>query len=68
MNRAGFAGVRPCASQEDLAKVSDIGPERARKILEYRNQTGKFYSGDELEQVPGSAHTLTEDLGGTLIV
>jgi DNA uptake protein ComE-like DNA-binding protein len=68
MNRPGFAGVLPYTSQEDLAKASDIGPERARKIVEYGNQHKKFYKGDELEQVPGFAHTLTEDVRGSLIV
>ncbi len=49
------------ASEQELAEVSDIGPARARKIVEYRNQHGRFSSADELEEVEGFGKTLTDD-------
>ena len=41
------------ASQEDLERISDIGPDYARKIVEERDRRGGFDSIDELDQVEG---------------
>jgi comEA protein len=49
------------ATEEELAQVSDIGTARARKIVEHREQHGKFESVDELDEVEGFGKTLTED-------
>lgn len=49
------------AGEDELAQVSDIGPSRAKKIVEYRSQHGGFSRVEELEQVEGFGKTLTED-------
>ena len=49
------------ASEQELAEVSDIGPARARKIVEYRTQHGRFESVEDLDRVQGFGKTLTED-------
>lgn len=41
------------ASQEELEKISGIGPALAQKIIEYRQENGKFRSIDELKNVSG---------------
>jgi competence protein ComEA len=56
------------ASEQELAEVSDIGPSRAKKIIEYRSSHGRFGSVDELEQVEGFGKTLTQDEKGALEV
>lgn len=54
------------ASEEELAQVSDIGPARASKIVEYRREHGRFGSVEELDQVEGFGKTLTDDEKGAL--
>ncbi len=49
------------ASEDELAQVSDIGSARARKIVEYRNEHGRFQSVEDLDQVEGFGKTLTDD-------
>jgi competence protein ComEA len=49
------------ADEQELSEVSDIGQARARKIVEYRQQNGRFSSVDELENVQGFGKTLTDD-------
>lgn len=56
------------ASEQELAEVSDIGPSRAKKIIEYRSSHGRFGSVDELEEVEGFGKTLTQDEKGALEV
>lgn len=56
------------ASEQELAEISDIGPARAHKIVEYRDSHGRFSSTDELDQVEGFGKTLTEDEKKTLEV
>lgn len=56
------------ASERELAKVSDIGAVRARKIVEYRNQHGPFKDLDELDKVQGFGKTLTDDEKSELTV
>ena len=41
------------ATAEQLDQLDGVGPETARKILEYRQAHGGFGSVDELGQVPG---------------
>lgn len=50
------------ASEEELAKVSSIGTEGARKIVEYREKNGPFGSVDDLKKVPGFPENLIQDL------
>ncbi len=49
------------ASEQELSQVSDLGPARARKIVEYRNEHGRFSSPEELEKVEGFGKKLTDD-------
>ena len=41
------------AKQEDFEQLPGIGPSIAKKIVEYREQNGKFTSIDELQEVKG---------------
>ena len=41
------------ASQEDLEALKDVGPVKARAIVEYRDQHGPFRSLRDLDKVPG---------------
>ncbi len=50
------------ADVQELSKVSDIGEQRARKIVEYRNRHGRFSSVDQLQNVEGFDKTLVDDL------
>lgn len=49
------------ASEQELSEVSDIGPTRARKIVDYRNEHGRFSSVEDLDNVEGFGKTLTDD-------
>lgn len=41
------------ASQEELEKIPGIGPELARRIIEYRQTKGQFRSLEDLNNVKG---------------
>ena len=41
------------ASQEELVSLSGIGPEIARRIIEYRTQNGDFKIPEDLKKVKG---------------
>lgn len=41
------------ASQEELEKISGIGPSTALKIINYRKENGKFTSKEDIKNVPG---------------
>jgi len=41
------------ATREELMKIPEIGPTIAERILYYRSRVGKFYSIEELSEVPG---------------
>lgn len=41
------------ATQTELELLTGIGPSTANKIIEYREQNGKFTSIEELKEVPG---------------
>jgi len=41
------------ASEKDLTFLPGIGPELARRIVNYRGKKGEFKSVDELKEVPG---------------
>ena len=56
------------AGERELAEVSDIGPNRARRVVEYREKHGTFRSIDQLTEVPGFAETLTDELRRTIKV
>ena len=56
------------AGERELASVRDIGPDRARRIVEYRAVHGHFATIEELTNVPGFAESLTDDLRRTVEV
>jgi comEA protein len=41
------------ASQSELETLPNIGPERAKSIIEWRNTNGSFESLDSLRDIPG---------------
>lgn len=50
------------AKQEELEKLPGIGPSIAKKIIEYREQNGKFTSIDELQEVKGIGEAKFENI------
>lgn len=56
------------ATEDELARVSDVGRSRARKIVAYREENGPFESVDELCDVEGFGETLKDDLRSALTV
>ena len=50
------------AKQEDFEQLPGIGPSIAKKIIEYREQNGKFTSIDELQEVKGIGEAKYNDL------
>ncbi len=49
------------ASASELQQVSDIGPAKARAVIEYRGQRGPFGSLDELARVRGVGPATVEN-------
>ncbi len=56
------------ASKDELAKVQGIGNNRADEIVRYRDENGSFDSVDDLEQLPGFAGRLSDDVKQRLTV
>ena len=50
------------AKQEDFEQLPGIGPSIAKKIVEYREQNGKFTSIDELQEVKGIGEAKLENI------
>ena len=50
------------AKQEDFEELPGIGPSIAKKIIEYREQNGKFTSIDELQEVKGIGEAKFENI------
>ena len=50
------------AKQEELEELPGIGPSIAKKIIEYREQNGKFTSIDELQEVKGIGEAKLENI------
>lgn len=50
------------AKQEELEELPGIGPSIAKKIIEYREQNGKFTSIDELQEVKGIGESKYENI------
>ena len=47
---------------EEFEKLPGIGPSIAKKIIEYREQNGKFTSIDELQEVKGIGEAKFENI------
>jgi competence ComEA-like helix-hairpin-helix protein len=50
------------ASVEELERIDGIDGERARTIVAYRGEHGRFGSWDDVEGVPGISEPLLEKL------
>lgn len=50
------------ASQEQLVQLPGIGPVCARRIVEYRTNTLRFYSPDDLTKVKGVSQKIVARL------
>ena len=56
------------AKQEDFEQLPGIGPSIAKKIIEYREQNGKFTSIDELQEVKGIGEAKFENIKEYIMV
>ena len=56
------------ATVADLQKLSGVGPKKAEKIINYRNEIGKFKTVDDLKQVAGIGEKTLEMLKPNLCV
>ena len=56
------------AKQEDFEQLPGIGPSIAKKIIEYREQNGKFTSIDELQEVKGIGESKFENIKEYIMV
>ena len=56
------------ASVQDLERISDIGPDYARKIVEERDRRGGFNSIEELNGVPGVGPETIKQLHASAVV
>ncbi len=50
------------ADSATLQKLSGIGEEKAKAIIEYRNKTGKIKSASDLSKVPGIGRKTAEQI------
>ena len=56
------------AKQEDFEQLPGIGPSIAKKIIEYREQNGKFTSINELQEVKGIGEAKFENIKEYIMV
>lgn len=56
------------ATQSELEAVKGLGPAKAKAIIQYRQENGKFKSVDELDKVKGFGKATVEKLRGELTV
>ena len=64
-----FAAVNlNTASQQELETIKGIGKEKAKNIIEYRNQNGPFQSIQDLQNVKGFGEKSVEKLKNDLIL
>ena len=54
------------AQQSELQKTRGLDRQKAKAIIEYRAENGKFDSIDELEKVPGITSDVVARAGGEL--
>ena len=50
------------ATTEELTKITGIGEAKAKSIIEYRDQNGKFNNIEEIKNVPGIGDSLFEKI------
>ena len=56
------------ATESELEALKDVGPVKAKSILEYRNKHGAFKSIKDLGKVPGIGATTFEKIKNELIL
>jgi len=56
------------ATQSELEAVKGLGPAKAKAIITYRDQNGRFKSLDDLDKVKGFGKATVEKLRGDLSV
>ena len=54
------------ATESELEALKDVGPVKAKSILEYRNTHGVFKSIKDLEKVPGIGTTTLQKIKNEL--
>lgn len=50
------------ASEQELAEIPGIGNERAKEIVEYREENGEFKNWDDVKKIPGFSDELVDRL------
>lgn len=56
------------ASAEEIAELDNIGPKKAKEIVEYREKNGAFKSLDDLQGVKGIGKATIEKNRDRMIV
>lgn len=56
------------ASSEELAKLSGIGDDKAKKIVEYRSEHGEFIWPEEITEVDGIGEKTYEKIKDSITV
>jgi len=56
------------ATQEELESLPSIGPVLAKRIIEYRNQKGRFETIEEVKQVHGIGNKIFEKIRNYITV
>lgn len=56
------------ASQAELETLQGIGPSTAMKIIDYRNNTGKFKTIEDIVNVPGIGEAKFKDIKGKISI
>ncbi len=56
------------ASASELAKIAEIGLQRARRIVEYRIQNGRFRSIEDLGNIPGFDNVVIDGVRSSVTV
>lgn len=56
------------AGLDELTRLPRIGPVTAKRIIEYRNQNGKFLKKEDIQKVRGIGEKTYENLRNLIIV
>jgi competence protein ComEA len=56
------------ASEEELAELPGIGPELARRVVDYREEHGFFRHAEEIMEVSGIGEKKFEDMKDRIVV
>ncbi|SHG84960.1 competence protein ComEA [Thermosyntropha lipolytica DSM 11003] len=67
-NNAGKVNINTASAEELAAKLNGIGPQLAKRIVDYRNQNGKFKSIDEIKNVSGIGEKRFEQIKDQICV